>query len=953
MLTEHRSPQTIPDTPDRIRLTMQRPFVRLLGETAIDLKQPHRFIADRRYQVLAYLAHAGTWVSRDKIAALFYGDTNQSAARSNLRKILFKIKNLEWLENLEQNDDALRWDVETDVAKFQKAVEEKNWGEAIACYGGILLQGFNDDETDFNTWLETERLRLENLYYQAAENHVDTLEQRGELETAIEFLLKLLERDPLLESVHRRIIALEFRLGNTEAAFEQFERCRETLQKELGVEPEEETLELLRRLEQGTTQAKYAFLLKNPDAVPDAPQVLFGREKLLGKISELLQGGERVLAQGFGGMGKTALAATLAKTFLQEKKKPVLWLQVGVDNPDVILEALARPFEAAQDLAKAEDKTAFLQNVLRAQSLSLLVLDDVWNAYTLSKVIEAVPQGLPLLVTSRQRYSRIKRVYVDRLERDAAIELLEHYATMPPLGDSVKENKVATQLATNPGGVSRSDGGVLVRNVSSLTDHTANENPPAFGIPPVRGDSANQLCDLLGDHPFTLRIAGLNLRDGATVEGLLGCIKNAPHDLKIPPDFNEVGRESVVSLLSASLEPLSDLEYELFMTYGILASPVATPQLLAECTNRSLENVEEALFNLVSRGLAERVSKAESDYVAYRLHDLAHSYARTNRIQRHSTLIRAGLNHLREHKHDVTLLELDIANLLSAAELCQEQKQEDDLLSIMYLLTVEGSYYTARGYGSRSVTMLKEVAELAKEKGRLEEAHYFYSKLGGYYFDFLGNYVLAFKNYDCAKNLAVTWGNKAREAISLGLMAFARFHQGESDVEYFSSQAYEIAKSSNNDECLAQVLGQLAYMAGLKGDNKTASYALSESLEVLDKLSKGREVKEIKIDQTRFFALLNLGELECTLGRFNKGLLVRNQALELAIEQKNEVWMGYAHYELGEMHHNVNQHDIAKQHMLEALKLFQNNNCTKDVEAVFSFLKVGNYSLDEVSSLQD
>jgi hypothetical protein len=55
--------------------------------------------------------------------------------------------------------------------------------------------------------------------------------------------------------------------------------------------------------------------------------------------------------------------------------------------------------------------------------------------------------------------------------------------------------------------------------------------------------------------------------------------------------------------------------------------------------------------------------------------------------------------------------------------------------------------------------------------------------------------------------------------------------------------------------------------------------------------------------------------------------------------------MGYAHYELGEMHHNVNQHETAKQHMLEALHLFQNNNCTKDVGAVLSFLKAGDYSL--------
>ena len=91
-------------------------------------------------------------------------------------------------------------------------------------------------------------------------------------------------------------------------------------------------------------------------------------------------------------MGKTALAATVAKTILQQDKKPVLWLQVGSENPDAVFEALARPFDAQQGILQAEDKITFLRNILQKQSLSLVILDDVWNAYSLSKVIEALPQ---------------------------------------------------------------------------------------------------------------------------------------------------------------------------------------------------------------------------------------------------------------------------------------------------------------------------------------------------------------------------------------------------------------------------------------------------------------------------------------------------------------------------------------------------------------------------------
>jgi DNA-binding SARP family transcriptional activator/tetratricopeptide (TPR) repeat protein len=911
--------------------TMHRPLVRLLGEPSVNLAGTwHPFISDRRYQVLAFLAANPSWVTRDKLADLFYGDTNQSAARSNLRKILFKIRAFEWVD-LEQNDEALRWQVESDVGAFQKAVGVQNWNEAIKHYGGSFLKNFNEEDTEFAAWLEAERLRLEELYQYAAEKYIETLEQKGDLETALYFLRTILGRDPLLETMHRRIIALEFKRGNTEAAFEQFERCRELLQKELGVEPEPETLELLQRLEQGTTQAKFAHLLKNPERVPDAPQTLFGREKLLQDMFKLLKQGERVLAQGFGGMGKTALAATLAKTFLQQgilqqNPRPVLWLQAGADKPEVILGALARPFGAEQDLAKAENKTAFLQNILESQNLALIVLDDVWNAYSLSKVQEAIPPGLPLLVTSRQRYPRIKRIYVDRLERSAATKLLLHYA-LPPLGHSVKESVKVDMVGFDPGGVARSDGGV----------------PDA---------DTNQLCQLLGDHPFALRIAGLNLREGTTVAELLERIRSAPHDLKIPGDFKETGRESVAALLSVSLETLSDLEYELFLTYGILSTPSSTVPMLAQCTQRDQAQVENALFTLVERGLAQRVSKPDSDQVAYRLHDLAHSYARTNRIQRPSTLIRAALGHLREHKHDVTLLELDIANLLSAAERCQEQGREDDLLDIMYLLTVEGTYYTARGHNLRSVGLLKEVAGIAEEKGKLEEAHYLYTKLGEYYFNFLGNYSFAFEHYQYAKNLAVKCGNQIKEAILLGLMAASRYKQGESDDGQFSNQAYALAKSSGDDECLVQVLGQLSYIAGEEKKWEQANAFLKESRDILNKLSITTATTNIlEINKKYFFTLLNLGETEYKLGNFGVGLSVRQDALGLAKEQKNEVWMGYAHYEIGEMHHKANHTEEAKQHMLQALQLFETNNATKDVEAVLSFLKAGGYTLEEASSI--
>ncbi len=876
------------------------PKVYLLGEPKAVLgKKEYRLQPNRRSQLLAYLAYKHEKLSRDQLADVFWSHTDSQAARRNLRKVLFEAKNLGWSSGFDQDEQGASWLVETDVKVFEDAIKHHDWAKAIEVYQGTLLKGLeSEDGAEFETWLEQERLRLEELYQQAAEKYAETLEKQGDVETALSFLKKSLERDPLNETLHRSIIRLEYRRGNTEAAFEQFEHCREVLQKELGVEPLEETINLLKELEQGSAvQGKYAHLLKKPEAVPEAPSTLFGRDKLLKEIIALLKKGERVLAQGFGGMGKTALAATVAKTFVQDKKY-VLWLQVGSDNPDAVFEALAKAFEAQQDLLQAPDKTRFLHEVLKKQNLALLVLDDVWNAYSLSKVMEALPKGLPLLVTSRQRYPRLSRVYIDRLERPAAIELLMHYAEIP------------SSLPFSP---SKTTGGQL-----------------------------EALCELLGDHAFAIRLAGLALRE-TTIEELYERIRNAPHDLKVPSELKEVGRESVASLLNVSLETLDDRAYETFLSYGILESPSASAGFLAECLGREVSQIEDALFNLVQRGLAERVSKPGSDLVSYRLHDLAHSYARTNRFQRSSTLLKSAMSFLRSNKDAVDILEMDISNVLAATQTAMEKNKEDDLVDFMYLLTVEGSYYIARGHGKRSVEFLERATKLAQEQGKSEKAHYLLGKLGDYYQNFIQNYDRAIEYYQRARQVAKEAQNMGREAVYLGLIGQVKALQKSIDSDAYIEQAYELAKSSKDKQCLNVVLGQMSHVAGFRGEVEKANMLFKQSLKLMDSMEEARIDAKTEILKYRFFVLLNLGQSEYELGRFNEGLSARKQALEIAELQGNQIWKGYAHYEIGEMYHHTNNRDLALDHMNQALQLFEHNNAMKDAEAVTSFLKSGGY----------
>ncbi len=946
-----------------------QPKAYLLGEPRfLAGEEEHRLQSSRRYQLLAYLASAGTWVSREALADVFWSHVSSSDARRNLRKVLLEAKNIKWLTGFESEESGARWQIETDVAEFEEAIKAKDWSKAIEVYGGSFLKGLSsDDGAEFDAWLEQERLRLEELYQVASENHVETLERQGKIDEAIDFLKQLLARDSLNETLHRNVMRLEFKRGNSEAALEQFERCREVLQKELGVEPLPETLELLKTIEQGGgTQAKRAVVLKSSQQVPNLPVNLVGREKLLQETLELLQKGERVLLHGFGGMGKTALAATVTKNFL-DNKRTALWLQVGSDNPEVIFDALAQPFEAGQDIAQAEDKTKALQGILQKQKLSLLVLDDVWNAYALSKVMEALPNGLPLLVTSRQRYPKLTKVYVDRLEREASLELLAHYSIppppltkggkdKPPLTGEVSESQ-SGQVNANDGVLEMdsrlSDGGVPVRNVTSLnppvldlqgTKTTASVDMPS---PPVRGGKddeggSNQLCELLGDHPFALRLAGLALQEKeVTPEGLYEQIKHNPHDFTMPGELREVGRESVASLLSVSLETLEDRAYETFLSYGLLEAPVASAGFLAGCLDREVNDIEDALFSLVQRGLAERVSKPGSDLVSYRIHDLAHSYAKANRFQRAGTLVRSSLAFLKAHKDDVELLDIDISNVLTAAQTAKQRGQDNVFVDFMDFLAAEGTYYIARGHTKRSVNFLNAAAVVAEAQGRVQEAHYFYSALGDYYQNFIGDFDRSIDYYQKALTTARDMGDKGREAICLGILGLVKCLQNKlEDSDVYVEQAYQTAKAS--DKYLNIVLGQMSYIASSKGDWGKANTLLRESLELMDKL--GRAATPPKhLMRERFFALRNLGETEYQLRNFAEGLTILEQALSLAEQEGNQIWMAEAYYEIGRLHHYNNHHDLVIQHMNKALQLYEQNNVIKNVEEILSFFKTNGY----------
>jgi hypothetical protein len=139
----------------------------------------------------------------------------------------------------------------------------------------------------------------------------------------------------------------------------------------------------------------WATLADLPDLLPDLPKKLIGREDLIAEITPLLDQAETMLLQGFGGMGKSALAATIAANRINGR--PVLWQKLGTEIPAVIFEAIARPFNAQQRMAAADgdQKPQLVKQLLLRAQVALVVLDDAWDGKSLNAVLKAIPPPSP------------------------------------------------------------------------------------------------------------------------------------------------------------------------------------------------------------------------------------------------------------------------------------------------------------------------------------------------------------------------------------------------------------------------------------------------------------------------------------------------------------------------------------------------------------------------------
>jgi DNA-binding SARP family transcriptional activator/predicted ATPase len=275
---------------------------------------------------------------------MFWGKRPEQKARGSLSTALWHIRRclpdettiLSDSHTAQFNPQAEIW---LDVEEFEARASGKEIAtlqSAVALYRSDFLDGFYHD------WIISERYRLETLFLDALARLMVGYETRGDHRAALATALRLLNREPLREDVHRLAMRLYCQLGQRSAALEQYDRCRGLMLEELGAELSVETAELYQAIVEGrfdVAGVREAVSLELPmapsvqmgrsplDVVPPTP--LVGRERELAFLCDCRQGvlvgeGGLVLIGGEAGVGKTRLVEVFANR-LRWQGVRVLW----------------------------------------------------------------------------------------------------------------------------------------------------------------------------------------------------------------------------------------------------------------------------------------------------------------------------------------------------------------------------------------------------------------------------------------------------------------------------------------------------------------------------------------------------------------------------------------------------------------------------------------------------
>ncbi|MGH3434498.1 MAG: AfsR/SARP family transcriptional regulator [Thermocrispum sp.] len=224
--------------------------LRLLGEFRLELSDVHIRLPASSQRLLAFLALRGP-VARSAAAWTLWADVVETKALGSLRTAMWRAnRRIPGVVVAEQSRLSLPAFLHVDVAESVTLAtrllsadrSDQGWEhgdlDGVAAVlqraGADLLPGWYDD------WVCAERERWRQLRVHALEAAAARWAVEGRHALALDVALEAVRCNPLRESAHRAVIAVHLAEGNLVEAMRSFQRYRDLLVAELGLQPSAE-----------------------------------------------------------------------------------------------------------------------------------------------------------------------------------------------------------------------------------------------------------------------------------------------------------------------------------------------------------------------------------------------------------------------------------------------------------------------------------------------------------------------------------------------------------------------------------------------------------------------------------------------------------------------------------------------------------------------------------------
>lgn len=241
-----------------LRIELLGGFRVSLGERAVPATEWRRSKAASLVKLLALAP--GHRLHREQVMDVLWPDLAPPAAAANLRKALYYARRAIAAgdgagliasvgESLSLPSERLYVDVDAwraATARARRSGDPAAYADALEIYRGDLLP-----EDRYEEWAGAQRDELQAELVALLEELAGLLEARGEIEAAVRAAGRLVEADPLREQGHVLLIRLDALAGRRGEALRRYERLRESLAAELGIEPGAEAQRLYEEVRAG------------------------------------------------------------------------------------------------------------------------------------------------------------------------------------------------------------------------------------------------------------------------------------------------------------------------------------------------------------------------------------------------------------------------------------------------------------------------------------------------------------------------------------------------------------------------------------------------------------------------------------------------------------------------------------------------------------------------------